>query len=591
MIRLTTEKEQDLKSKMIEVFKMNSRYVYISDDSLNTYLSKWKKNKSKIYNFLSQQEDWNEDELCLVVKKKIQREENKSQTQNIAEKICERIFGRRERLSYLLHNLNYNSSHLLDCKPKHTKEQVEAWSTSSVRELLHWDYWSDSSLYSYLFYKCHLSLGMKKSKVFLKLIDFMAKYHEVEYEKLTYTLNEFCKVRDEDGGFRSTHIHSREQTKAKLCDYLTPLETDETFYISINPLDYLTMSHGDGWDSCHSLKNNGCYHAATLTTLADPSTVIVYTLSESKAPTKDFYSINKKTRQMLFLSNNLDAIFQQVFYPSRSTNDNLVVREVLQELLSKYLDVENAWENVSDYHDASITTKEYLGYKDWSCGKPYHIYKLAESNLKFSIGRKVPYIDDNSEYIRGNGDMIRRRYSTCKHCGKVEAVDDLKLIDGCYYCEKCADEMFYKCESCGKYHHIDSTKYIDEKYYCEKCAKKINYVTTENGLNVTEYVTLKLESGNKYYSSEELLLQANPEAKKCDVCGVYFIDECLECKEREILNNNISILLKILNNLDETSKYHSMKDKFIEILNSPTSIANDIKELILSSDLSKYGGE
>ncbi len=535
MIELSEKKEKELLSNMKKVFETNYDSSDIDEDSVKTYLLKWKVNKENIYNFLSKQKGWNKDELCLVIKEKVFRELEKDKAYNIIIKVTKTIGNfvyTYNGFTELIYRIIYSDDFFcITEEPKLSKQEIESIITkynderSFLKKIIDC---SDTNLclnqylYSYFYCYCHLNIGMKKSKAICKMIDKLAEVFNVDYTNLIYHLYEQCKIRNEEGRYSYTYDHTWEQTKAKLCDYLNTIQIDEYFYISINPLDYLTMSHGDGWTSCHSLRDDGCYHAATISTLSDNSTVIIYTLHDK--PTNNFYSYNKKSRQLMFMSEKLDGLFQQVFYPSKTTDNNTAVRNILQELISKYLTVPNLWENIS-WTNACINDSSYFGYRDWNEGKASVLSKLKYSDPYFKIGEEVPCLDDCYYDLENNDTLIRKNRCYCDHCGNRIPEEDAYCINDSYYCEECADELFYRCKSCGKYidKEIDEYMVIDGDIYCEDCANMIDYVIDEYQDCVTSYYTLEdIDGDYHYYSYLNNLLNDYPNSK--EVSEGYFVE-------------------------------------------------------------------
>lgn len=580
MIKLTNEKETELLTKMKETIE--KAYPYVDQNSIEKYLWKWKKNKSRTYDFFSKQAEWNENELCLVIKDKVHRFADIEKAWNIITVICNKLPAAYDYRGMFSNILNNGSDKLSEI----SKREIDLCKiTDSEINAIMYSEKSSNWLYAYLFTKLHLNIDMKKSRAVCKMIDYIMEYFKIDYKKETYRLSEQTKVRNESGGFDYTYDHNWEQTKAKLCDYLNPLVLDETFYVSINPLDYLTMSHGEGWSSCHSLRDQGCYHAATVSAMGDPSTVIVYTLNKDKTPTKNFWSVNKLTRQMLMLSKDLDGIFQQVFYPSRNTNDSTVLRNILQEKLAKYLVQPNLWVK-SSCEEENINTSDWYGYDDWNQGKPSSLTKLPNTSPYFKIGVSMPCIDRSDIDITETNTIGSGCYYVCECCGEVIHEDDGFDIDGSWYCERCANEYFTQCEHCGEWIGNEDIIYVDDKPYCPYHAHKLNYKEVEDGSYRTTYVTIVIDNEEYHFSSEQSLLREYSGAKFCSDCGVYYVGECQGCATKELFNHNKEIIISIINKLDNSSQYYDHKEEFLQIL-TENKLDEEIKKLIIEGDFNE----
>jgi hypothetical protein len=55
-----------------------------------------------------------------------------------------------------------------------------------------------------------------------------------------------------------------------------------TVHMSIHPMDYMTMSdNNEGWESCMSWANDGCYKQGTVEMMNSPCAVVGYLESDS----------------------------------------------------------------------------------------------------------------------------------------------------------------------------------------------------------------------------------------------------------------------------------------------------------------------
>jgi len=92
---------------------------------------------------------------------------------------------------------------------------------------------------------------------------------------------------------------------------LQSIKVKSNLIISIDPIDFLTMSiSGQGWESCHNIKD-GCHRAGTLSYMTDNHTCIAY------LATKDFTwngipLSNKTWRQAIYI---LTLIIIQQYFP------------------------------------------------------------------------------------------------------------------------------------------------------------------------------------------------------------------------------------------------------------------------------------
>lgn len=109
---------------------------------------------------------------------------------------------------------------------------------------------------------------------------------------------------------------------AKYADALNPLKITRHTILSVNPLDYLTMSFGNSWASCHTIdKQNkrgmpnsyqGMYSSGTISYMLDSPSMVFYTVDASYDG-NDFWNEPKINRQMYHWGEN--KLIQGRLYP------------------------------------------------------------------------------------------------------------------------------------------------------------------------------------------------------------------------------------------------------------------------------------
>lgn len=482
------ELKENIKNKIYEncYNLLSDSYSGVNESSLKKNLELWAKNKEDLYKILSSSPYWNEKELCLVVKTRIYRKLNYSlfiqmmnnlmenhQIQNdiwkkgiaegcisIANCIRKKEFDgfvKQEELDLIRNNFVSNIS-----SSTNDTELLQQFNEKKY----HGTYRGAFAIALALIVKYKVRAGQKWCKILNKIF---------EGEGLTIGKTDLysCKNFEEVKGVRDyttknssdwyiDYYYNYNQFFALMSDILTPAEYDETIYISMNPIDYLTQSHGDNWGSCHSLRNRGCYHAATLTMLTDISTLIAYTLP--KEYESDFALKDKKTRQSLFIGDNKNSIFQNSFYPSKEMNESKTVREILEKILSEYNGLPNNWVKVNNYED--IDSSDYLGYCDWSCGQDYACVHLKESERGYgiTIGHNAYSVDSSYEYVDKN-DSLEYYSSECYHCSETSDLTYIEYYDR-YVCEHCLEEYYGWCEDIQEYRLLEDCYYLEDKGYC-----------------------------------------------------------------------------------------------------------------------------
>ncbi len=121
------------------------------------------------------------------------------------------------------------------------------------------------------------------------------------------------------------------QTKYSM--FLQKLKSKGKAVISIDPVDYLTMSENkSGWRSCHAL--DGEYRTGTLAYMVDESTMIAYVKTSEDVVINDKclpYS-NKTWRQIVLVDKFLNLSIQGRQYPAEMPNNATTVSNMLVQL-------------------------------------------------------------------------------------------------------------------------------------------------------------------------------------------------------------------------------------------------------------------
>lgn len=329
---------------------------------------------------------------------------------------------------------------------------------------------------------------------------------------------------------------------AAISDAINPIANKQTAILSVNPCDFLKMSYGEKWSSCHNIKERGCYHAGTQSYIMDGSSMIFYTISNSYSG--EPWENPKLTRQIYCYEDG--AFLQSRNYPNHScpARDQEYTRFV-SEVLSTCLGIENKFHAVdNDRH--ICTNPDSLHYPD---------YAYSEYNTQ-------TYVFDNIKHEK-KGIIHVGAPSLCLKCGEI--IDDHESM----ICGDCDDSYnsslhqnaFLQCHQCGflffcpdpysypGYNNEDGNVYCVRHYRtCDYCHESFfgNNVThevrcMEDGRNICsdclEEMGLVLcdRCGKLHKKSECIEYTMNNDTKKylCNQChqcpGQGVVDICPEC--------------------------------------------------------------
>ena len=186
---------------------------------------------------------------------------------------------------------------------------------------------------------------------------------------------------------------------AKYADMVSGKERTLKFIISVNPLDYLTMSFGKSWASCHTIdKRNvrrmengyhGMYCNGTLSYMMDGSSIITYVLDDIG---ENMHEIGKVYRNMFHVNVDSQLCIQGRIYPQGndgSTDLYKKFRFIMQEELTKMFGLEsNKWKSRSVIgEDARSTGNHYQDYFNYSsCKAFYPSAKEGQALNRIEIG-------------------------------------------------------------------------------------------------------------------------------------------------------------------------------------------------------------
>lgn len=316
-----TELEQ-IVDTMESVFE-DTDYNY-TDEAVTKMAKKWAQNKSKLANILRKADGWDEKNLCVV-----------------RDITVEQRNASRAKREYqgLIYNI-YSCAP--DCTPS-TRLLAEMYSESALVSdaragaLSHrGGEWLRDNLESQGFtVKFSLNVGAKFSRVMNAVLRAVIEQGHIacpDYEKWFAAFSDGVKTKPE---------------KLK-------------FVLSIHPADYMRMSFGNSWESCHKL-GRGCYQAGTLSYMLDTCSMVGYVV---KTECKDEYWKEGKIFRQMFMYNGAEMLKSRL-YPDYSTND-AIYGTVFADCVAKILDIPRDWEKVNSALTTMAQGKGSAAYPDFT---------------------------------------------------------------------------------------------------------------------------------------------------------------------------------------------------------------------------------
>ena len=291
---------------------------------------------------------------------------------------------------------------------------------------------------------------------------------------------------------------------AQLGDAINPLKFSRHTIISVNPIDYLTMSFGYKWSSCHTIDTcgyrdnhsfSGEYSAGTISYMLDNSSMIFYTVDPAYDGTE--FELQDKMQRCVFAIGQ-DKLYEGRVYPDgRDGGDQSLAaqfRAVMQKVIADALGVTNMWNNKKGTDECCkvLNNDNGCAYNDWRYYNDCNMSYLKDGNeineIAFYIN-SAPISIVYGEYhsVENSIEGDDEDYVTCERCGNRIYRDDAIYVEeaDCYFCDsECASEAGY--EYCSDICDYTSDFYYDEYTY-EYFANTDEMVVIEDGYRNTYY--------------------------------------------------------------------------------------------------------
>ena len=277
-----------------------------------------------------------------------------------------------------------------------------------------------------------------------------------------------------------------EKEFAKYADAITPRTVEKTAVFSLNFDDFLLMSNGNSWASCHYINTHGLFHEngdahyrglyrrGTLSYAEDDCSFI-------------FYTVPSKLEKENFLTPKIDRMCCQYksgylitgkLYPNNDSELRTLVRHFIQDTIASLIQIPSQWRVTYDTNKivGEVETAEDAGhYLDYA----YDAQHPARSVLKPLIAQEdiqLPVMTIGAPGL-------------CVCCGR--SLDDFGT-DGETLACRIHKMKTIKCEICG--HEItppenfdpdydnsftteegETFHWVDEEWLCEDCCFFCDY--------------------------------------------------------------------------------------------------------------------
>ena len=386
------------------------------------------------------------------------------------------------------------------------------------------EYTIKNSMFNFFYYLANYATRCISEITASYLNEVFPTVHAHPGQKTSRVVNKICAYL----GIDKVDGYNREF--AKYADSLSPIVIKRHTILSINPLDYLTMSFGNSWASCHTIDTDnkrgmpnaysGCYSSGTISYMLDQTSMVLYTVDASYNG-NEYWDEPKINRQMFHYGE--EKLVQARLYPQDNDGDDAAYapyRNIVQNIIATIFDFPNLWtlnkgtREVCRYiYSDGTNYPDYCHYNNCTISR----IKGSENEMSMTVGAS-PICIDCGERHSVNDNINHCNKYICQDCGCViEDEEDIVWIDDEPYCRDCCSY----CECCNRYHRLEShyargygdvcQDCLDEDFtYCECCEEYVR--STE-----TYYV----ECEDRYVCDDCL----NSYYTRCEDCYEYYPNE------------------------------------------------------------------
>lgn len=209
---------------------------------------------------------------------------------------------------------------------------------------------------------------------------------------------------------------------AKVCDALNPIKVKRHTCISLNPIDFLLMSHGNSWHSCHSISykslGQGCFTSGTISYMVDTASFLFYTVDGSYDG--KYIELEPKLQRQVF-GYKPNVILQSRLYPQSmdygAKDIYTDIREIVQKVIADCLDIPNMWVKKNSVNSYVSKTSRSTAYPDYEYQRGICTISVHKSAVENNVPLK----------------MIKMgRPPICLKCGQKHSVTDRLYCRSCY---------------------------------------------------------------------------------------------------------------------------------------------------------------
>ena len=494
-MEILTKNEHTVILQNMEKLLSEYNYAY-SEYALNTIIDTWAEQKQDLLSAFKRHPNYVENEFCIA------------------------FSSDYERVLYSEESYRFSN-----------------WIRNSIRDVYNnlpeniAEYRSASETIPWPMYNIITSLGAYAARTLSEVAvsDFSEAFPMLHFhtgEKTSRAVNRICDY------LGYTKLPEYNQKFAKYADSLSPLVIKRHTVLSINPLDYLTMSFGNSWASCHTIdKHNkrgmpnsysGMYSSGTISYMLDGTSMVFYTTDE-KNPAQDYWTQPKINRQMFHWGE--EKLIQGRLYPQDNDGNSEAYtpyRNIVQKILSEIFQFPNLWKTTKGIDEAEkYICSEGTHYPDYENFDNCTLSRIvgSENTRCITVGHTPICVECGCRHsVQDNINCCQSNEIICADCGCVIDEEDAEFIDGTYYCHDCCNY----CECCNEYYRGNNTYVNNYGYVCEDCLDSEDFIQCEDcGEWFRTNDVTYLENLDIYVCRDCL----RDNFTECDWCGDFLRDE------------------------------------------------------------------
>jgi hypothetical protein len=369
------------------------------------------------------------------------------------------------------------------------------------------------------------------------------------------------------------------QDFSQLINTMKTAKRRQTVVLSCDLEDFITMSMGTSWDSCHQLGK--MYGMGAIAYAQSPNVLITYVKSED-------HEYRKKWRQIIYCDVESGFAVGSRQYPSPNNVATDGARNLWQECYNMhnngtrettnfkyskspqglrgrlkksngfaYVDilefspssdkinghVWSTWINGTEKPTINCCPREIVCLKCGNLHRNVRSYKVScgecprQGELKCrECGRwhteeTCTYVDREGGYICSG--CLRSDYTYCPMCQQWERDYNITTVNGARICETCALDNFYRCGNCGEWHEKTESRpaYRNgrKQHYCPTCVQH-NEIGICSCCNTPRFV----EDLTDTHDGEKVCRHClHQRYVQCEVCGEYHKRLTIHVVERD----------------------------------------------------------